>query len=93
MKETNSAKIVSGFGGTLCLITSFVYVALFIGSLVLARLSLLKITSSPGLHDVLDNQTAFISIIVALTSTTLATILPITFSIKAIKKLVFLDKI
>lgn len=93
MKESNSAKIVSGFGGTLCLITSFAYVALFIGSLVLARVALLKTTSSPGLSDLLENQTALIAIITALAATTLATILPITFSIKAIKKLVFLDKI
>jgi ABC-2 type transport system permease protein len=27
LKETNSAKIVSGFGGTLCLVLSFFYIA------------------------------------------------------------------
>ncbi len=30
-KEENPSKIVSGFGGTLCLILSFVYIALFVG--------------------------------------------------------------
>ena len=29
-KEDNPSKIVSGFGGTLCLVTSFIYIALFV---------------------------------------------------------------
>jgi ABC-2 type transport system permease protein len=33
LKETNSAKIVSGFGGTLCLVLSFFYIASSIGML------------------------------------------------------------
>jgi len=93
MKETNSAKIVSGFGGTLCLITSFAYVALFIGSLVFARIALLKSDSSLGFHEILSNQTALIFISAALIITILATFLPIAFSINTIKKLVFLDKL
>ena len=32
-KEDNPSKIVSGFGGTLCLVTSFVYIVLFISLL------------------------------------------------------------
>jgi len=35
LKETNSAKIVSGFGGTLCLVLSFFYIASSIGILIL----------------------------------------------------------
>ena len=31
MKEDNPSKIVSGFGGTLCLVVSFLYIACFIG--------------------------------------------------------------
>jgi len=93
LKETNSAKIVSGFGGTLCLIISFAYVALFIGSLVFARLALLKTTSSPGIIDVFENRAALIALSTAFITTALATILPIAFSIKTIKKLVFLDKL
>jgi ABC-2 type transport system permease protein len=33
-RETNSAKIVSGFGGTLCLVLSFFYIVLSVGILV-----------------------------------------------------------
>ncbi len=33
LKEDNPSKIVSGFGGTLCLVTSFVYIVVFIGLL------------------------------------------------------------
>lgn len=93
MKETNSAKIVSGFGGTLCLITSFAYVALFIGSLVFTRISLLKTGSSPGFQEILASPSALLAILTALIITLMATILPVVFSIKAIKKLVFLDKL
>jgi ABC-2 type transport system permease protein len=35
LKETNSAKIVSGFGGTLCLVLSFFYIASSIAVLVI----------------------------------------------------------
>jgi len=35
LKEDNPSKIVSGFGGTLCLILSFLYIALFIGALTI----------------------------------------------------------
>ncbi len=34
-RETNSAKIVSGFGGTLCLVLSFFYIVLTVGVLVI----------------------------------------------------------
>ncbi|HSI61871.1 MAG TPA: hypothetical protein VLE43_02095 [Candidatus Saccharimonadia bacterium] len=33
-RETNSAKIVSGFGGTLCLVLSFFYIVLTVGILI-----------------------------------------------------------
>ncbi|MFV1994227.1 MAG: hypothetical protein ACC661_02230 [Verrucomicrobiales bacterium] len=36
LRETNPAKIVSGFGGTLCLISSLVYITLFIALLATA---------------------------------------------------------
>ncbi|MEZ0274864.1 MAG: hypothetical protein ACAH88_08155 [Roseimicrobium sp.] len=34
-RETNSAKIVSGFGGTLCLVLSFFYIVLTVGILII----------------------------------------------------------
>jgi ABC-2 type transport system permease protein len=38
MKEDNPSKIVSGFGGTLCLIVSFVYITLFVSLAALPAL-------------------------------------------------------
>lgn len=38
LKETNTAKIVSGFGGTLCLVLSFFYIASSIGILTIPAL-------------------------------------------------------
>jgi ABC-2 type transport system permease protein len=34
-KEDNPSKIVSGFGGTLCLVTSFIYITVFVGLVAL----------------------------------------------------------
>ncbi|MEM7144363.1 MAG: hypothetical protein AAF591_04465 [Verrucomicrobiota bacterium] len=34
LKETNPAKIVSGFGGTFCLITSFLYIVVYLAALI-----------------------------------------------------------
>jgi ABC-2 type transport system permease protein len=39
LKETNPAKIVSGFGGTFCLITSFLYIVVFLSSLIFVCIS------------------------------------------------------
>lgn len=93
MKETDSGKIVSGFGGTICLITSFAYIALFIVSLAIARISLVKAKLPLGFHEIATNQIALAGILVAVIVTSLATILPIIFSIKTIKKLAIFDKI
>ena len=38
-KEDNPSKIVSGFGGTLCLVASFLYITLFIAAVALADLA------------------------------------------------------
>jgi ABC-2 type transport system permease protein len=40
LKETNSAKIVSGFGGTLCLVLSFFYIASSIALLVIPAMKM-----------------------------------------------------
>lgn len=42
-KEDNPSKIVSGFGGTLCLVVSFVYITLFVG-----------LTALPGIRRVTE---------------------------------------
>ncbi len=40
LEETNAAKIVSGFGGTLCLICSFLYIVCFISLLCVAKIGI-----------------------------------------------------
>ena len=42
LEESNAAKIVSGFGGTLCLICSFLYILCSIGSLSFAKTAIFK---------------------------------------------------
>ncbi len=42
LEETNAAKIVSGFGGTLCLICSFLYIVCFISTLCVAKIGLFR---------------------------------------------------
>ena len=42
LKETNPAKIVSGFGGTLCLILSFVYISACVATALIPGLPLLR---------------------------------------------------
>ncbi len=93
LKESNSARIVSGFGGTLCLITSFAYVALFIGCLIFAHIALLKAGSSTEIHSIMANPSARYAVLSAFAITSVAIALPIIFSIKTINKLVFLDEL
>jgi ABC-2 type transport system permease protein len=46
-KEDNPSKIVSGFGGTLCLVVSFIYIALFVALTALPDLRLVAPLSFP----------------------------------------------
>lgn len=43
-KEDNPSKIVSGFGGTLCLVMSFIYIGVFIALVVVPDLHLMGLT-------------------------------------------------
>lgn len=47
LRETNPAKIVSGFGGTLCLIMSFVYISACVATALIPGLSLLRPGRAP----------------------------------------------
>ncbi len=49
-RETNSAKIVSGFGGTLCLVLSFFYIVICIAALIVPAV----LEKSPKFKDRLD---------------------------------------
>lgn len=48
LKETNAAKIVSGFGGTLCLIVSFCYIAAIVAVLCLAKIAIFRTKGQIG---------------------------------------------
>jgi ABC-2 type transport system permease protein len=91
LRETNPAKIVSGFGGTLCLILSFVYILVFIGILAIPAAARL---SKKGYFSTLDPN---LSQIVALSSvvllTLIVTITPLFFAAKRVKKLEFLGNL
>ena len=41
-QEDNPSKIVSGFGGTLCLVTSFIYISLFVALIAVPDLQEIK---------------------------------------------------
>jgi ABC-2 type transport system permease protein len=81
LKEDNPSKIVSGFGGTLCLVVSFIYIACFVA-----------LVSLPGLRRVTSVQ--FIisdAVAVALAGILSAVVLlfPMILAIKRVKNLEF----
>lgn len=60
LRESNSARIVSGFGGTLCLISSFIYIFSFIGILLWVRWDVFKTNSyDPNWHQNLSTLMGF----------------------------------
>jgi ABC-2 type transport system permease protein len=92
LEETNAARIVSGFGGTLCLITSFLYISLFLGSLALARFSVFRTNQNPeGWFP--NDRYGHIGASAALLLTLIATLVPLLFSMKRLKKLEILGKL
>jgi ABC-2 type transport system permease protein len=92
MEETNAARIVSGFGGTLCLITSFLYISTFLGSLALARYTVFRTDKSPeGWFP--NDRYGHLGAASALSLTLVATLVPLLFAIKRLKKLEILGKL
>ncbi|MDF1656274.1 MAG: hypothetical protein P1U58_01610 [Verrucomicrobiales bacterium] len=85
LEESNAAKIVSGFGGTLCLIGSFIYILLFILLLAWARWDVFQSNeiSSQWLH----NPRSQLAIAGALFITTVVSVVPLFFSQKKLKRL------
>lgn len=91
LRETNPAKIVSGFGGTLCLILSFVYIIAFIG--ILSIPSFVRL-SKKGFFSTLDlghTQTAAFMGVVGLTLG--ITLIPLFFATRRVKKLEILGNL
>ncbi|MEM6278830.1 MAG: hypothetical protein AAF733_05080 [Verrucomicrobiota bacterium] len=91
LEESNAAKIVSGFGGTLCLIGSFIYILSFILLLAWARWEVFE--SNEVVAGWLKNSRSQIGIAGALFITTLVTVIPLIFSQKKLKRLEIISNI
>jgi ABC-2 type transport system permease protein len=85
LRESNAAKIVSGFGGTLCLVGSFLYILAFILLLAWLRWDVFRENAvDPGWYRDPGKQWG-IAAIFALTSA--VTLAPLFFSQKKLKRL------
>ncbi len=91
LREEGAAKIVSGFGGTLCLILSFLYIVVFIFILALpAAVSLAK----SGFLASLDESLVFwLAVASDLTLTLLVAGIPLFFALRRVKNLEFLGSL
>jgi ABC-2 type transport system permease protein len=85
LRESNAAKIVSGFGGTLCLVGSFIYILAFILLLAWLRWDVFKTNSvDPEWYREPSRQ---IGALLLLALTGLVTFLPLIFSRRKLKRL------
>ena len=89
LEESNAAKIVSGFGGTLCLVSSFIFILAFMLLLVQMRWEVFK-------TDKLDpawyaRPEALPGLVAIATLTFLVTAVPLFFSRKKLKRLEILS--
>ena len=84
LREANPAKIVSGFGGTLCLILSFLYIVVVV--MTLAYPAAVKLAKTGPLT--LQNPTtaSIIAVSVVIGVTCLTAVIPLFFAIKRVKK-------
>ena len=81
MKEDNPSKIVSGFGGTLCLVVSFVYIACFIG-----------LVAIPGMREVTHTHVPIPGAVAygaALALSAAVLFIPLILALRRLKKLEF----
>ncbi len=85
LREPNAAKIVSSFGGTLCLVGSFLYILIFVLMLAFLRWEIFK-TNSVVL-DWYRDPSRQIGLCGLLSLTTLVTWVPLIFSRKKLKRL------
>jgi hypothetical protein len=85
-KEDNPSKIVSGFGGTLCLVASFVYIVLFISLLAFPASFPFTWTTLPaGTAHLLQATAAFLATALSL----LAACLPLSLARRRLRRLEF----
>lgn len=91
LDESNSAKIVSGFGGTLCLIVSFGYIVLFLLLLTWGRFDVFRKNELPDHW--LSGQHAPLALSLACVFSAVATWLPLKFATKRLKRLEILGSL
>tara|TARA_R110000850_G_scaffold19988_5_gene59814 strand:- start:1320 stop:3059 length:1740 start_codon:yes stop_codon:yes gene_type:complete len=91
LEESNAAKIVSGFGGTLCLVGSFIYILTFILLLAYARWDVF-ITNEVN-RDWIQDPRGRLAIAALLILTFIVTTVPLLFSRKKLKRLEILRKL
>ncbi|MCB1232039.1 MAG: hypothetical protein KDN19_17350 [Verrucomicrobiae bacterium] len=91
LEETNAAKIVSGFGGTLCLVISFVYIVTFLLLLAWSRIETFRANQVP--EHWLDGRHAAEALGIAVALTAFLTTIPLIFAMKRLKRLEILGNL
>lgn len=91
LEESNAAKIVSGFGGTLCLVGSFIYILLFLLLLAYSRWEIFKENEINPLW--LQEPRSQMAIGLLLFLTLAVIIVPLLFSQKKLKRLEILSNL
>ncbi|HUF80020.1 MAG TPA: hypothetical protein VMN03_02710 [Burkholderiales bacterium] len=91
LREANPAKIVSGFGGTLCLILSFLYIVLFI--FILAIPAAVPLAKSGFLQSLDYGSTLGIAIAADLVLTAVTAGVPLIFALRRVKNLEILGNL
>jgi hypothetical protein len=91
LEESNAAKIVSGFGGTLCLVGSFIYILIFLLLLAYSRWEIFK-------HNEIDpfwlrEPRSQLVVGLLLTLTLAVIVVPLLFSRKKLKRLEILSNL
>lgn len=91
LQESNAAKIVSGFGGTLCLVGSFIYILTFILLLAYLRWDIFKNNAvDPEWYQAPSRQWGILALLLL---TFVVTVGPIFFSQKKLKRLEILSNL
>lgn len=91
LEESNAAKIVSGFGGTLCLVGSFIYILCFIMLLAYTRWSIF--TENEFNPHWIETPRGLIGTTILLILTFIVTATPLIFSKKKLKRLEILSNL
>ena len=91
LEETNAAKIVSGFGGTLCLVMSFVYIVIFLMLLAWAKMEVFKENDLPT--NWFDGRYTLLALGLTSGLTLFLTVAPLFFAMKRLKRLEILGNL